>query len=535
MVTRRRSRPGPESEAAEDHLAADRKSISTVSAMSDTVLTQPASDDTYPSIELILKLARLVTDESHLATIIDAANKVTGRCGLESAVGSGKAFFVRVRPEILAVDFDDDDAVAAANRLYWRCRMLGIPALLIASGQEGRRHVFCWPKDDSQRTQLAIAAKDDGGDVRIAIRPPLSPHRWHAEGVTPKILHGLDIVLDFARTGAMPDKPWGSAIIEAVVKGDRTRSRSERINSAVMAAVNAGWSATQMDELLAATGLAIFKDYAGRSKDRGAIATEKWLTGHVWASAEKRVREFPAKRQEPASELGALSARVEQLVWTGLSGASERALYIALIGKATEVGSLEFKSSHRDLMQRSGLCANKTVQAALKRLRTRELIERNLDEVGKRSRVSDQPLRFGLTSNWRLLTTHLSEESLARRTTVPVADCVSIRHDAFLNGSGLGKYAHRIWVALNAAPGSTAARLSSGLAIGRRTVNKHLQALHQRGLADHDADGRWFPVSRSLDSVAADLGNLGRLQRLGFEQARQRANFDNYIQRRWRS
>ena len=54
-----------------------------------------------------------------------------------------------VRSEALAVDFDKDDATEAANRLYWRCRMLGLPALLVASGGTGRRHVFCWPKDAS--------------------------------------------------------------------------------------------------------------------------------------------------------------------------------------------------------------------------------------------------------------------------------------------------------------------------------------------------------------------------------------------------
>lgn len=533
MVTRR-SRHGPESAAAEDHLAADRKSGSSVSAGPDTVLTRAACDDANSSEELILRLARLVADEGHLASVINAANKVDSRCSLESAVRSGKAFFVRVRQEVLAVDFDKDNAVLAANRLYWRCRMLGLPALLIRSGQHDRRHVFCWPMDDIQRAQLAKAANDDGGDVRIAMRPPLAPHRWHAEGVTPKILLGLDIVLDFASTGAMPDKPWGNAIIELAINGGRSGSRSEAIYAVAMAAVNAGWSATQMDDLLAAKGLAIFEDYVGRSKDRGAIATTKWFTDHVWASAEKRVRDFPAKRQERASELGPLSGQVERLAWTGPAGASERALYIALIGKATEVGSLEFKCSHRDLMQRSGLCAIKTVQGAMKRLQQRGLIER-LDAVGGRSRISDQPLRFGLTSNWRLLTKHLSEGRLPEPASVAVGDCVSVRHDAFLNGSGLGKYSHRIWVALNAAPGSSARQLSLGLAIGRRTVNKHLQVLRQRGLADHDSCGQWFPVSRSLDSVAADLGNLGRLHRMGLEHARQRANYDTFLQRRWRS
>lgn len=527
-MVRERSRPGVQSEAAEDHTAAGLQSILSLSASPDTVLNPAISSGSDPDVDLVLKLARLVAEEGHLASIINAANLVVRRCDLASAVRSGMAFFVRVCPEVLAADFDTDNAVAGANRLYWRCRMLGLPALLVASGQQGRRHVFCWPKDDPQRAQLAKAAKEDGADVRVDIRPPLTPHRWRAEGVTPEILQGLDIVVEFANTGALPNKPWGKAIIETAIKGGRPGSRSEAIYAVAMAAVNAGWSADQMSELLAATGLAVSEEYLARSKDRGAETTEKWFTDHVWASAERRVSEHPCRRQNPDPTLGQLSAQVEQLAWAGRTGASDRAVYIAMIGKATEVGSLEFRCSQRDLMQRSGLCARKTVQAALKRLEATKLIERNPGRERIAAPVPDKLPRFRFTASWRLTTNHLSAMSPVGASPESLTNYDSLRHDAFLNGSGLGKYAHRIWVALDASPGSRADDLSAGLVLGRRTVEKHLATFHRFGLADHDDEGRWFCVNRPLDGVAADLGNLGRLQQQAAEQARERANYDTF-------
>lgn len=531
MVTS--SRPGVQSRGGEGRSVADLKSVSTISAGSDRALTQAVSGGDDPRFELILKLAKLVADENHLATIINAANMFVRRCSLESAVRSGKAFFVRVREGVLAVDFDKDNAVAEANRLYWWCRMLGLPALLIRSGQQGRRHVFCWPKDNIQRAQLAKAANDDGGDVRVAIRPPLAPHRWHAEGFTPEILHGLDVVLDFARTGAMPDKPWGNAVIETAIKGGRLGSRSQSIYSVALAAVNAGWSVEQTAELLGASGLAVAADYAARSNDHGTAKTEKWFTDHVWSGAEKQVRDHPAIRLEPDPALGPLSAQVEQLAWIGRSGASERAVYIAMIGKATEVGSLEFNCSQRDLMERSGLCARKTVQRALQRLASPGLIERiTLSHDQILSRLPDDPARFRWTSTWRLSTNHVPASTHVGRPDDAVAEYASIRHDVFLNGSGLGKYAHRIWVALDASPGSTARDLSSGLDIGYRTVKKHLESFHQFGLADADDEGRWFGLSRPLDTVAADLGNLGRGALLVANSSRERVNYDTFQSRR---
>lgn len=175
-------------------------------------------------------------------------------------------------------------------------------------------------------------------------------------------------------------------------------------------------------------------------------------------------------------------------------------------------------------MEEAGISSRKTIRTALKRLEGRGLIEW-MGTTKRCDRAEDAPSRHHRTFRWLLRTSHLTGSDLTaaaedRRTSVS-----ALRHDAFLNRSGLGKNAHRIWVAVEAAPGSTPQELSRGLQIGRRTVHKHLAELRRVGLAEEDG-GRWFWMSRDLDAVAADLGNLGRMKGLRATHARQRRGYD---------
>lgn len=88
-MSTQRSRTGVQSEAAEDHSAAGLQSTLTLSASPDTVLNRAISSGSDPNVNLVLKLARLVADEGHLASIINADNMRVQRCDLASAVLSG--------------------------------------------------------------------------------------------------------------------------------------------------------------------------------------------------------------------------------------------------------------------------------------------------------------------------------------------------------------------------------------------------------------------------------------------------------------
>jgi hypothetical protein len=194
-------------------------------------------------------------------------------------------------------------------------------------------------------------ARSENGDVRKDIRPPLARHRLWRHGVRPRLVHGSETVRISGNARPITTKPWREPTIQKALLGSSSRDRSTNIYGAVVAAVNAGWSRQETRNLLSANGCAVAADFAGRVDDHGEKVTEKWFEDHVWPSATKWVKENPVRRQEPDPLLARLSAEVEHLPWPPRSGSSDRAVYIAMIQKATTVGELTFNASQRDLMR----------------------------------------------------------------------------------------------------------------------------------------------------------------------------------------
>jgi len=477
----------------------------------------------------VVRMAMLIAEPGRPAWLLNPDNSRGDRLDVESAARSGQPFFVRVSSSVLAVDFDRDDAVQAANRLYWTARMLGLPALLVASGQRGRRHVFVWPENDDQRTHLITMAKADHGDVRPDIRPPLAPHRL---GHLPQVLGGLDTLPGFADSSVGPTRTWGVRGRDTAILGRPEDSRSERIYSVALAAVNAGWSLPEFRDLLSAEGCAVADDFAGRVEDRGPDVTERWLQHQIWSPAQAWVRDHPAKRQERDPVLARLRDEVDHLPWSGLAGASQRALYIAMIDKAEKAGSTEFSCSQRQLMELAGLRSRRTVQSAADRLEDKHLISRRGRTAGRSSRPGD-PHRNARTSTWQLLTDHLpSTPRLGRVAGRRGND--GIGHDAFLNvAAGLGKNAHRIWSVLGSSSASTAQELTIATGLTIRTVKKHLSALARAGLVDC-TDSFWEVVRRPLDAVAAEQGTLGFTEQLKKRHVWERDVYDEHHEARYK-
>lgn len=479
------------------------------------------------------QFAALVLDDSHLVSVIGAANQVVRRCSRAEAIESGHAFFGRVRDDVLAVDFDKETAVVAASRLYWLARMRGYPALLVASGQAGRRHVFVCAVDAEERLQLGGFGKPQGGDIRADIRPPLAPHRWRCEGVRPQILLGEAAVLAFADTGEVTTRPWGLGVLNAALDGSlKYRSRSDHIAAVALAAVNSGWSLEELEEMLAAPGIAVADAYSARASGRGTKATRKWLYEQVWSSAVRRVREHPAKRLELDSSVAQIVARMPSLSWPGRGGPGQWAVYAALVRIATEVNGPVVNASERRLCQEAGLTSRSSVQRALKGLTARALIEP--------ARASDRPvlgegapLRHRWTGCWRILSPLGARRSDSARAVLEARPSLGVlaAHDAFLNGTGLGKNAHRVWALLQSSPALAPKAAAKTLELDTRTVVKHLKALEQSGLAER-VDDHWLPVSRNLDVVAADIGSRGRLARLQQVHERQGHSYDAFQRQR---
>jgi hypothetical protein len=482
---------------------------------------------------LLLALAELVAAPGSLAALLTPDNRKGPRISLGGAVELGSAFFVRVDDAVLAVDFDHPDAEPQAVRLYWCCRLAGFPALLVASGQIGRRHVFSWPSTPEARAQLVSAAKELGGDVRASIRPPLAPHRLQSEGIAPALLKPdtPEAVLAHVRSRSSL-KAWSPGMRRRVVDDPRKRyrTRSEYIRAVALAAANAGWCADEALELLTSACFPASEAYLSRAADKGEEETRTWFRKHVWPSAVLRLEQYPAVRIEPDPRLRDLRRSAATRVWRGRGGPSDRVVYLALLDKAYAFGETDVNASRRELMQLSGLRSGPTVEKALIRLQDAQLIERRARlEDTDRQLLADGTLQFRHSRKWRLLPggEHLSVDA-SNPDDVAGVEVEALDHDAFQNGAGLGKNAHRVWEAVTRSPGADIPRLSAGLGLTTRTVRRHLDRLALFGLVERSGADHWFRVGRELDAVAADLGTLGNQKALREWHRRERETYDDH-------
>ena len=103
--------------------------------------------------------------------------------------GGDVSFAIEIDPRLLAVDIDITD-FAGITSLVQSLQGDGFNPVVFASGQPGRRHVWCLMDDpqalDHYRSQIAGRS---GWDDRQVIRPPGIPHRL---GFQPEILWGAD-------------------------------------------------------------------------------------------------------------------------------------------------------------------------------------------------------------------------------------------------------------------------------------------------------------------------------------------------------
>ncbi len=126
-----------------------------------------------------LALARIVCKTGR-ACLLDARNAVSGYASLGEAVATQAAYFGQVRSEILAIDFDDDDAMAHTMQTYAALLWMGYLSVVVTSGRDDHAHLFC-RVSGPDRERVVRAAKLKPIQVRSTIRPPLTPHRWGME------------------------------------------------------------------------------------------------------------------------------------------------------------------------------------------------------------------------------------------------------------------------------------------------------------------------------------------------------------------
>jgi hypothetical protein len=507
------------------------------------------------SPDLVRRFAELVAEPGTPASYLDLENQKTGIDSLQAASQSRRAYFVVVRATILAMDCDGAALVPVLETIAAQLIADGLVPVMVLSGGEGRRHLFCLILDP--RTMRAYKAHVRGLghgrdlEVRPTIRPPLSPHRL---GLPVALLSPEDPAEAIAALTPPRPKPLAPMWMDFLRHGAPEGQRSEKIQGLALAAVNAGWTFGQFYCAMMAPA------NRGGEKVQVRHDAERYLE-HAWESAETLAKRKPAVQDRP--EALAVIARIRRRVatwpWPTRAGETYRRVLVAYLIIAQRAGKLVFAASVREVAARAGVGIHAVVKAT-KWLRSegwlrlqRGYLHGTTDAAIWRARFPSgaaltlEQLRRhtlrGLPGDTQYQGGRLESVSGRPQGTEsvpgePQRDAqenetesvpgTGASHDLWRPG-GLGARAGSIYRMLDATTPISAKELALRIGCRPQAVRRQLvPKLGRYGLAVQDVQGiGWCRGDADLDAVAAELGVAGKgaaqrdehiIQRIQFKQ-----------------
>lgn len=478
--------------------------------------------------EVRLRLALAVAVPEKGALLIDEDNNNAGWLPIDETVRRDVPFAVEVQPDILAVDFDDPVRAADdATELSLRLGSVGIPAVILESGQEGHRHLFA--RVEAHRfARYAELGRNLGGKVRRTnnrIRPPGTKHRLggRSQLIQPVSADEALHLLGTHSTAASLSPRMRALLRHGDLNGTYT-SRSEVIQALALAAVNAGLSEEWLIDALL--------DPNNRGGAKVQEMNPRKARKYVQRSYEKAVRYAKAKPPiESASaaraEIQAIRTDASEARWPGTAGATDRVVLDALLVIALEAGTIKPTASVRQLAERAGVDKD-TVSRSLRRLVDAGYITRLKKGQGTRAsqwHIKGRPPHGTGT----LETTPRGREN----NNVPI---VSADHDAFRRGA-LGKISWAILSQTDRLSGLTVGDIAEAFGHHPATIRRNLKRLAEHGLASGCEDGRcsMHSTAEGLHEAAQTAGTAGRGDLQKARHMCERRAYQEYLDRRARS
>jgi hypothetical protein len=317
----------------------------------------------------VVALAATLAEPGRRATFIDRDNVVIRdsegrilRSSIKDAFRDGRAFFIDVAPDVLALDADREHLCRKTQRIADELAKFGYRPILVASGQPNRVHLFCVVRDRVLLARMEAKAKDLGIDVRACIRPALSPHRL---GFTPKLL-----------SHSSP-----GAALKSIEEGRQGKVLSERTHDLLDIGLPQGMRSEQTQSICNGylrarrTFDEFFEDLwnssAGERLDdeiekRGLKHGRRWLR----RSWDKGI-EYVAN--QPRQHVGRFTAQafIENALneqYPGKNGPTEFATGIAIAQKCEQVGRAAVDYSVRDWQLDTGTRSKETMTSSRDRL-----------------------------------------------------------------------------------------------------------------------------------------------------------------------
>ena len=513
-----------------------------------TILAPSASERTHTddeALDLALAIAHPTRPRPFL---IDAANNHAGTvANVREAHTLGTAYAVTVAPDVIALDLDDEHQAAALDALHAEVTAEGWPALRVASGRAGHRHLFAVVPDELARSRIAHRVDALGlPPTRTVIRPPLAPHRL---GLAVEVLDdpaAFTLAAVAARAGT--DRPerldW-----RALLKSGRwprgwtgEGSPSSMTWLVCIGAIRAGHDLDTVRAWLADEHNAGGTAYRRRLGMAGKRHADCWLARYVWPSALEAAakRVAPADADEARERLRSFAEAIEAHRWAGTAGATDRAILSALVARALARGTLTPRMSHREIAEAAG-CSRRTVGTATRRLRAAGWLliakqgrgSTELDD-GKAKRETAHATTWRLVWDARTFPTGGTPQRypLSGATSRAPTRATKATLDVYRWG-GLGLNAPRILDALAGGP-RTAAELAELLNLDAGNLRARLlKKLAQHGLISRTPAG--WELAEDLDAAmtaaAATLGLTGRADEVAAQHRRERADYLDHRER----
>ncbi|WFS15171.1 hypothetical protein [Rhodococcus aetherivorans] len=330
---------------------------------------------------------------------------------------------------------------------------------------------------------------------------------------------------------------------------DGKHSEWATASAVAMHALNAGLTEDEYVTVVAASDFAYY--FATENGDDRSRRLESRLR-KVWGRAEDDWTP-PLKQGELRPMLAGLLDRVAAHRWTGRSGASQRAVALAVVSKGYELNKWTVDASARDVALAAGV-SRATAARALHRVAESGLwtvtsnggdhaatVTLNLEWTGSPAgAVSTETVKVQTETHNALQGGEASVSHYAPSGCVPETPLRDkIAHPVFLR-SALGPTAERLWFALaEAEGGKTAPELSELLGIHASTVRRTMDKLmdHSMATATGSRPVRyWYsPVDvEHLDRLAEEYDVLDWEQRTTDRIKREREDYGVLLEQRRR-
>jgi hypothetical protein len=473
-----------------------------------------------------LALARAVTVQRR-ARLLAADNSASEPLSLTEAVGSGQAYFVVPRADLLVVDADlPEDPTQAADRaaafdlLVETADRAGVPHVVVASGRPGNRHAYLLVGPGRSRLMAEQWCRSRGLDVRDrGVRPPGAPHRdgrHAAVAICPSDPQAVVAVLrgpvdeDAANRLARRLMPveLPARIRSALRHGHGAAGYDSPSHGrmALAVAIRARSGPRSLLEIL----LADRTSPLGQTYRARPARWQQQELGRLWDKAGRWLADRPASSRGSA-ETHRWAAAVASSRWAGMAGGTDLAVAEALLAIAQRVGTTAVGVALADLAISAGISVD-TARASVRRLMAAQWLTVVAEATPRTSRVYRLVVPAGAQADL--------EDPGPRFSDVPqVGDLGS----DLARWSALGKVTMRVARTLAGAGDLDVPALAERLRMRPAALRHHLRKLARFDLVRRC--GALWSASVTPQATAAleqDLGVAGRRERQREELVEQR-------------